>query len=107
MIQFTTWVGGAAVKTAPFLPFHPDYVKRLILATGGHPFRVSFVRRSGGGIRHMVAIIGEPKEDSKPAYDFNAHKLLPVMDLENNGWRSIPLDGVFSFQFSIPGDFGL
>jgi WYL domain-containing protein len=112
LIQLSTWVGGVELDTEASNPFDASYIQRLLLATfdkdgRGRPFQVSFIKRTDGTVRHMKAIL-VPREERKEGegirkgYNYEEKKLLPVIDLEKKEWRTIPLDGVFSFQFSIP-----
>lgn len=107
MIQLSTWTGGTTIRTSPSLPFSTAFAQRLLLATSHRPFRVSFTKRTDGKIRHMFAFIPklEKEERKKPDSFYQEHKLFPVMDLEKNSWRTIPLDGVFSFEIVFPNIF--
>lgn len=73
-----------------------DVIREL---AGGTIFSVVFVKRTDGEIRTMVCRLGtvsKVKGDAGqgPSYAASDKGLLPVWDMQRNGWRSIPLDGI-------------
>lgn len=66
---------------------------------GGTIFSVVFVKRSDGERREMVCRLGTASkvkgdEGQGPSYNASDKGLLPVWDMQKNGWRSIPLEGI-------------
>lgn len=66
------------------------------LVSDGAIFSVEFVKRSNGELRKMVCRMGVKKHlrGGDKAYDPTKHNLLTVFDMENKGYRSIPVDTV-------------
>ncbi len=66
------------------------------LVSDGSIFSVEFVRRTDGNLRKMVCRLGVKKhlKGSSKSYDPKKHNLLTVFDMENKGYRSIPVDAV-------------
>ena len=73
---------------------------RLILDSDGRLFSVTFVKRSDGSLRSMVARRGVSKgvTGAGMSYDPADHKLVTVYEFTNGEgqFRSIPIDGVTS-----------
>ena len=68
---------------------------RNLVADGGI-FSVEFIKRSNGQLRKMVCRLGVKKhlKGGQKAYSTKAHNLLTVFDMENKGYRSIPVDAI-------------
>ena len=70
---------------------------------GGSIFRVLFIKRTTGEHRNMVCRLGAANKvkgdaGNGPTYDPIDKGLLPVWDMQNNGFRSIPLDNIITIQ---------
>lgn len=68
-----------------------------IIGRQGHLiFGVTFVKRSTGEQRNMLCRqrVRKHLAGGDAAYSFNAKGLVPVFDVQRNGYRCIPLDGV-------------
>lgn len=66
---------------------------------GGSIFGVRFIKRTDGEIRDMVCRLGASNKvkgdaGNGPAYDPIEKGLLPVWDMQKDGFRSIPLDNI-------------
>jgi hypothetical protein len=63
-------------------------------------FRVVFVPRGGGLLRRMHARLPTPLELAArpPVIDAKAHRLVSVIDVDDNEYRFIPLEGVLCMQ---------
>lgn len=72
----------------------------LLSDTKGRIFSVTFVKRTTGETRTMVARTGVAKhlKGGDAAYSFSANALLSVYDLQKKAYRSIPLDGILSLK---------
>ena len=68
---------------------------RNLVADGGI-FSVEFIKRSNGQLRKMVCRLGVKKhlKGGTKAYSSKAHNLLTVFDMDNKGYRSIPVDAI-------------
>lgn len=66
------------------------------LVSDGMIFSVEFVKRTDGKLRKMVCRLGVRKhlKGGTKAYDPKQHDLLCVFDMENEGYRSIPVDAI-------------
>lgn len=62
----------------------------------GKIFSVRFIKRSNGEKRQMLCRIGVRKflKGGEAAYDFAEKLLLPVYDMEKQGYRVIPMDSL-------------
>lgn len=71
-----------------------DFVK----ATNGKIFAIKFIKRSDGAERKMICRTGVKKhlKGGELAYDPVSKGLITVFDMTVNGYRSIPIEGVFS-----------
>ena len=78
----------------PTVPFNVRNLHNLV--SDGAIFSVEFVKRSDGTLRKMVCRTGVRKHlrGGKPAYDAKSHELLPVFDMEAQGYRSIPVNAI-------------
>ena len=70
---------------------------------GGTIFSVKFIKRTTGETRDMVCRFGtvnKVKGDagSGPAYDALDKGLLPVWDMQAEGFRSIPLENIIAIK---------
>lgn len=72
-----------------------EAVERL-LDSQGEFFTVEFVKRTTGETRVLTGRTGVHKDlkGTGHKYDPAAHKLLPVYDIVNHGYRSIPVDAI-------------
>ena len=63
---------------------------------GGTIFSIQFTKRSNGAARRMVCRLGVKKylRGGAAAYNPTDKGLMTVYDLENKGYRSIPLDSI-------------
>ncbi|NKC16400.1 MAG: hypothetical protein GKR94_30590 [Gammaproteobacteria bacterium] len=66
------------------------------LVSGGAIFSVECIKRSNGKLRKMVCRTGVTKhlKSGQKVYSAKAHNLLTVFDMENQGYRSIPVDAI-------------
>jgi hypothetical protein len=78
----------------------PSAIKDLILSVGDAEFIVVFRKRTTGATRTMRAKLGTHRGGQK-SMAMERDNLLPVIDLEANGWRAIPLDSVVALK--LPG----
>ena len=67
-------------------------IKQLV--ENGKFFSVEFVKRTTGQLRRLNGRTLPPKPDGKPAYDFNYHNLILVWDVQNHGYRTIPIENI-------------
>lgn len=65
-------------------------------AEKGRIFNVRFLKRTTGEVREMLCRAGVKKhlKGGDAAYNFSDKGLMPVYDLLNEGYRSIPLDSL-------------
>lgn len=79
-------------------------VPKLVKALQGRIFGAEFIKRTTGEVRHIVCRQGVVKylRGGKAAYNFAEKGLLSVYDLQKNGYRSIPIDGIL--ELSIDGE---
>jgi hypothetical protein len=72
----------------------------LLTSTKGRIFSVTFIKRTTGETRTMVARTGVTAhlKGGDAAYSFSANALLSVYDLQAKGYRSIPLDAIVSLK---------
>ena len=63
-------------------------------------FSVCFTKRSTGEVREMRCRLGTTNKlhGGELTYDKEEKKLLPVWDVDAEGWRSIPLDNLIWLQ---------
>lgn len=73
---------------------------RLINQTKGKFFKVVFIKREDGSIRHMLARTGVHKHTrgGSLAYDPDAYALRGVWDCVEKGYRMVNLNAVLAFQ---------
>ncbi|SFL24154.1 hypothetical protein SAMN05216302_104620 [Nitrosomonas aestuarii] len=66
------------------------------LVSVGAIFSVEFIKRSNGELRKIVCRLGVKKLlcGGEKAYDSKQHNLLTVFDMENGGYRSIPVEAI-------------
>ncbi len=79
---------------APSQPFNRANLRNLV--SDGGIFSVEFIKRTDGSLRKMVCRLGVKKhlKGGQKAYSTKAHNLLTVFDMENKGYRSIPVDAI-------------
>lgn len=65
-------------------------------------FSVDFVKRTTGETRRMVCRRGVTKhlKGGEPAYSFKDNDLISVYDMEKQGYRSIPIEGIVGLSYS-------
>lgn len=87
-----------AAYTPEPTPDRLNYRNLSNLVSDGSIFSVEFVRRTDGKRRKMICRMGVTKHlrGGKKAYNPAAHDLLTVFDMENKGYRSIPVDAILS-----------
>lgn len=75
-----------------------DYEAIFNEVSDGKFFSVRFTKRTTGELRKMVCRVGVKKYLSGGQVKYNPRDkgLLSVWDVENKGYRSIPIDGVVS-----------
>tara|TARA_R110002074_G_scaffold402332_1_gene607507 strand:+ start:14955 stop:15476 length:522 start_codon:yes stop_codon:yes gene_type:complete len=78
--------------------FTLNNLKKLV--SDGKIFHVEFIKRSTGELRKMRCRIGVKKhlKGGGKAYSTKAKQLLTVFDMEANGYRSIPVEGIRTLQ---------
>ena len=69
---------------------------RIIFDTHGEIFTCRFIKRSTGQERVLVGKLGvtEFLKNGELPYDKKEKGLISVYDIENNGYRMIPIDGL-------------
>jgi hypothetical protein len=77
-----------------------DDVADFLRSLKGSFFTIEFIKRSTGENRVMTATTNYQTKlaGGEAAYDFTEKKLLPVWDLTNKGFRSIPTDAVLTIK---------
>ena len=72
-----------------------DAVK-FIRETEGRIFSVEFIKRTTKELRRMVARTGVKSHlrGGEAAYSFSEKALISVFDMQANGYRSIPIEGI-------------
>lgn len=77
-------------------PVHFNLKNLQNLVSDGAIFSVEFIKRSNGELRKMVCRLGVKKHlrGGDKAYDSKQRNLLTVFDMENEGYRSIPVDSI-------------
>ena len=96
---------------APTLSTTTAYATRLISrkkavafirGRAGKLFAVRFMKRTTGEERTMVARQGVKAHlsvsPSKSGIEFEAHGLLPVYDMQRQGYRAVPVDGITAIK---------
>lgn len=73
--------------------------RELIQKTRGKIFSATFVKKDNTR-RRMVARLGVTRhlQGGKRAYDPDKYNLVPVFDMENQGYRSINLETIEEFR---------
>ena len=66
------------------------------LVSDGTIFSVDFIKRGNGKLRKMTCRLGVKKhlKGGSQAYDSKKRNLLTVFDMENKGYRSIPVEAI-------------
>lgn len=77
-----------------------DDVADFLRSLKGSFFTIEFIKRSTGEKRVMTATTNYQTKlaGGDAAYNFDEKKLLPVWDLANKGFRSIPTDAVLTIK---------
>lgn len=83
-------------------------VLEFIEGTNGRIFSIKFIKRSDGSWREMVCRTGvtsriKEGEKTRPAPNWKANSLVPVFDMQADGYRSIPMEGIR--EIKIDGEF--
>lgn len=77
---------------------HISDALHYIRNTKGKFFSVRFIKRSDGSVREMNARTGVKKHlvknPSKSGIDFKKNDLISVYDVKEEGYRSIPMEGI-------------
>ena len=75
-------------------PFNRANLRNLV--SDGGIFSVEFIKRTDGSLRKMICRLGVKKHlhGGKARYSAKAHDLLTVFDMEQKGYRSIPVDAI-------------
>ncbi len=86
----------ATAQIVPTNVFNRTNLRALV--QDGQIFSVEFIKRTDGSLRRMVCRLGVKKhlKGGTAAYDAKEHNLLTVFDMENRGYRSIPVEAVQS-----------
>jgi hypothetical protein len=71
-----------------------SYATAVQTITSQEEFVVEFVKRSDGSLRILRGRYGVEKGNGGGKYDPPSKGLLCVWDVENEGYRSIPLEGL-------------
>lgn len=73
-----------------------------IMATDGAEFGVRFIKRTNKELREMRCKIGVTEhltpEPTRDGLEFKAYRLVGVYDLDREGYRSIPLEGIVALK---------
>lgn len=74
--------------------------KELILGAGDKMFSVEFIKRTDNQKRAMVCRLGVKKalKGGQKAYEDHHHALITVYSIQDEGYRSIPLDRLISLK---------
>lgn len=64
------------------------------IVSGGKFFTVGFVKRTTGQLRKLNCRVMPPKQDGKPAYNFDHHNLILVWDIHKHGYRTVPIENI-------------
>jgi len=88
------------MTTATLPQFNISNLDKLV--SDGQIFYIEFIKRTTGELRKMRCRTGVKKhlKGGNKAYDAKAKNLITVFDMENNGYRSIPAEGVRSLTVS-------
>lgn len=72
----------------------------MTAGANGKIFTVRFTKRSTGEDRVMNCRLGVKKhlKGGSKAYDDREHRLITVYDLKSEGYRCIPLEGVYELN---------
>ena len=65
-----------------------------ILGNPNRHFRVTFTKRTTGETRVLTGKMATLNPEGTPRYNPDDHQLLLVWDLEKNGYRTIPVEGI-------------
>lgn len=71
-----------------------DIIRKFLFDTKGKFFTVTFIKRTNGEKRKMIARL-MPQKGGLP-YDADEKKLMIVYDMQKLAYRAIPLDNVIS-----------
>lgn len=73
-----------------------EEAEAILRAQRGRFFRATFIKRTTGELRTMVARMGVTKHLTGGQLGFNPHKkgLLPVFDVQKRAYRFVNLDGL-------------
>lgn len=82
-----------------------EQVEEFIKNTDGKIFSIKFVKRTTGEVRAMTCRTGVKKhlKGGEPTYDAKAHNLIVVFDMQKQGYRSIPKEGITEIR--VAGDW--
>jgi hypothetical protein len=74
---------------------------KIIYNTDGEPFTCTFVKRSNGETRILHGQLGVQKDLKGVglSYDPKENDLIGVFDLDKDGYRMIPVEGLISVEF--------
>jgi hypothetical protein len=76
-----------------------DVTELKELVGDGKIFSASFVKRSDGSVRQMLARTGvKPDGGGERSYNPSDHNLLLVWDLQAKGYRTIPADNLIRIK---------
>lgn len=74
----------------------------FIRNTDGKIFSVKFRKRTTGEVRQMTCRTGVKsrlaENPTKPGIDFKKNDLIAVFDMQADGYRSIPIEGIFEIK---------
>ena len=95
-------INHSASVTPAAIPARLNHRNLSALVADGRIFGVSFIKRSTGELRHMRARVGVKSHlrGGKKGYDAEVKNLLTVFDVDANGYRSIPLEGIQSLTIN-------
>jgi hypothetical protein len=81
---------------------HPGHLRRRLAATHGKSFEVCFLKRADGTLRRMRARVPLPLEEAAhpPRPGDRANRLLCVVDVDANQYRSLPLERVLCVKLN-------
>jgi hypothetical protein len=79
-----------------------EAVRDRLARTKGKIFAIQFIKRSNGKLRTMQARMGVAKDVQNVGLPYNPQKqrLFVVYDVSEEGYRTVPLDGILTLKIS-------
>jgi hypothetical protein len=88
------------VRKALIIENTPEEIRRLLHENGGKIFAIDFTKRTNGEFRTLVGRFGVAKDlkGEGPNYNPADYDLIRLWDVENEGYRCVPLDAVHEIR---------